>query len=67
MRTVVIQILGMNFENWHGAKIPSIWIDPDDDIVFAWRWFRNDPMDEMISKILGALATAQSNRPRPDF
>jgi CubicO group peptidase (beta-lactamase class C family) len=33
----------------------TIWIDPDDDIVFVWRWFRNDAMDQTIAKILAAL------------
>jgi len=64
--------LNTNREAWPTAPASSfaalgngtnvIWIDPDDDIVFVWRWFRNDAMDQMISKILGALTTAQSNR-----
>jgi CubicO group peptidase (beta-lactamase class C family) len=37
----------------------TIWIDPDDDIVLVWRWFRNDAMDETIAKILGALTEPQ--------
>jgi len=39
-----------------GNGTNTIWIDPDDDVVFVWRWFRNDAMDEMIAKILAALA-----------
>jgi CubicO group peptidase (beta-lactamase class C family) len=67
--------LNTNRQSWPTAPASSfaamgngtniLWIDPDDDIVFVWRWFRNDAMDEMMSKILGALATAQSNRPHP--
>jgi CubicO group peptidase (beta-lactamase class C family) len=33
----------------------TIWIDPDDDIVLVWRWFRNEAMDETIARVLGAL------------
>ncbi|HXN98859.1 MAG TPA: serine hydrolase [Candidatus Acidoferrales bacterium] len=38
-----------------GNGANTIWIDPDDDIVFVWRWFRNDAMDQTIAKILSAL------------
>jgi CubicO group peptidase (beta-lactamase class C family) len=38
-----------------GNGANTIWIDPDDDIVFVWRWFRNDAMDQTIAKILAAL------------
>jgi CubicO group peptidase (beta-lactamase class C family) len=37
----------------------TIWIDPDDDIVLVWRWFRNDAMDETIARVLGALTDPQ--------
>jgi CubicO group peptidase (beta-lactamase class C family) len=40
-----------------GNGTNTIWMDPDDDVVFVWRWFRNDAMDEMIAKILGSLTT----------
>jgi CubicO group peptidase (beta-lactamase class C family) len=42
-----------------GNGTNAIWIDPDDDIVVVWRWFRNEAMDETIAKILGALTNPQ--------
>jgi CubicO group peptidase (beta-lactamase class C family) len=42
-----------------GNGTNAVWIDPDDDIVFVWRWFRNQAMDETVAKILGALTNPQ--------
>jgi CubicO group peptidase (beta-lactamase class C family) len=33
----------------------TIWIDPDDDIVFVWHWHRGQAMDGMIQRITAAV------------
>jgi CubicO group peptidase (beta-lactamase class C family) len=42
-----------------GNGTNTIWIDPDDDIVLVWRWFRNEAMDETIARVRGALTNPQ--------
>ena len=37
----------------NGSNI--IWIDPDHDIVFVWRWFENTAMDGMVRRIMGSV------------
>jgi CubicO group peptidase (beta-lactamase class C family) len=34
----------------------AIWIDPDHDIVFIWRWYRDRAMDGMLQRIVASLA-----------
>jgi CubicO group peptidase (beta-lactamase class C family) len=34
----------------------TIWIDPDHDIVFVWKWHRGNAMDSMIGRIMDAVA-----------
>ena len=33
----------------------TIWIDPDDDIVFVWHWHQNRAMDGMAQRIVAAV------------
>ena len=33
----------------------TIWIDPQHDIVFVWRWFNNEARDGMLEKIVSAV------------
>lgn len=34
----------------------AVWIDPDHDIVFVWRWYRNPAMDGVIQRIVAAIS-----------
>lgn len=52
-------------EQWPGGPATSfaavgngsniVWIDPEHDIVFIWRWFDNSAMDEMVRRIMGSV------------
>jgi CubicO group peptidase (beta-lactamase class C family) len=33
----------------------TIWIDPEHDIVFVWRWHRGQAMDGMVQRIVAAV------------
>jgi CubicO group peptidase (beta-lactamase class C family) len=33
----------------------TIWIDPDDDIVFVWHWYKGQSMDGMVKRILASI------------
>lgn len=35
----------------------TVWIDPQHDIVFVWRWFNNDARDGTLERIVSAVAS----------
>jgi CubicO group peptidase (beta-lactamase class C family) len=39
-----------------GNGANTIWIDPEHDMVLVWHWFRNEAMDGMVQRVLGAVS-----------
>jgi hypothetical protein len=37
----------------YGSNI--IWVDPKDDLVVAWRWYRDKSADEFLKRVLAAV------------
>jgi CubicO group peptidase (beta-lactamase class C family) len=41
----------------------TIWIDPDHDIVFVWRWHQGSAMDGMVQRIVAAVTVPGATAP----
>jgi CubicO group peptidase (beta-lactamase class C family) len=46
----------------NGSNI--IWIDPEHDIVFVWRWYQGKAMDGTVQRIMAAVDVGQAGRLR---